>query len=432
VLAEAAWQRSPARAGRTAGALLAVGGWGALLAAVMILPGLELVGRSVRTQLNPAAYADVGYFLLESLHTLVQPDYYGLLSGAYVGPGDKTQHYFYAGLAMAPLAVLGVGHARALRAGLVLALPFVWYAVGPAGGLFRLLARLPGFHSVELPMNGWFLPALGLALLAGAGVSRVHDGLRRWPRLRAAILAGLLATLFADLLTFNALRNPLAYARMSFQEQYGRALDEFQQRAAGVQRLYGPPESAIGYRNHPLQSRIETTYGYNPLELLAYAEYAEAAETNPRLVAGLAVAQRLPWLLFSLVSGALVDRLDRRLLMVRVDAVRSLAVGLLGVAVLADAVSLPLLYAVFFALGTAETLFDSAAISLLPAVVPREQLPRANGRLLSARMVANELVAPPLGGLLFAAAAAVPFLLDAGTFAAAAALVAATAWGVRA
>jgi len=159
--------------------------------------------------------------------------------------------------------------------------------------------------------------------------------------------------------------------------------------------------------------------------LVAGPLLAATMTRDPRLVAGLAVAQRLPWLLFALVSGALVDRLDRRLLMVRVDAARAVAVGLLGVAVLADAATLPLLYAVFFALGTAETLFDNAAISILPAVVPKEQLARANGRLLGAHMVANELVAPPLGGLLFAAAAAVPFLLDAGTFAAAAALVAA-------
>jgi hypothetical protein len=52
--------------------------------------------------------------------------------------------------------------------------------------------------------------------------------------------------------------------------------------------------------------------------------------------------------------------------------------------------------------------------------VPKEQLARANGRPLGAHMVANELVAPPLGGLLSAAAAAVPFLLHAGTYAAAA------------
>ena len=159
--------------------------------------------------------------------------------------------------------------------------------------------------------------------------------------------------------------------------------------------------------------------------LVAGPLLAASLTRDPRLVAGLAVAQRLPWLLFSLVSGALVDRLDRRLVMVRVDAARAVVVGLLGVAVVADAATLPLLYVVFFALGTAETLFDNAAVSILPAVVPTGQLSRANGRLLGAQMVANELVAPPLGGWLFAAAAAVPFLVDAGSFAAAAALVAA-------
>jgi predicted MFS family arabinose efflux permease len=152
---------------------------------------------------------------------------------------------------------------------------------------------------------------------------------------------------------------------------------------------------------------------------------AASLTRDPLLVAGLAFAQRLPWLLFSLVSGALVDRLDRRRLMVAVDLVRCLLLGLLGVAVVLDAVTVPLLYAVFFAVGVAETLFDNAAVSILPSVVARERLPKANGRLLGARTVAQDLAGPPLGGLLFALAAAVPFLLDAGTFAAAAALVAA-------
>jgi hypothetical protein len=103
--------------------------------------------------------------------------------------------------------------------------------------------------------------------------------------------------------------------------------------------------------------------------------------------------------------------------MARVDLVCCLLLGLLGVAVLVAAASIPLLYAVFFALGTAETLFDNAAVSILPAVVPGDGLPRANGRLLGVRMVSEQLAGPPLGGLLFAAAAAVPFLLDAGSFA---------------
>src|SRR5919204_5045730 len=97
---------------------------------------------------------------------------------------------------------------------------------------------------------------------------------------------------------------------------------------------------------------------------------AASLTRNPLLVAGLVFAQRLPWLLFSLLSGALVDRLDRRRLMAGVDLAGCLLLGLLGIAVLVDAATVALLYAVFFAPGTAETLFDNAAVSILPAGGP--------------------------------------------------------------
>ena len=144
---------------------------------------------------------------------------------------------------------------------------------------------------------------------------------------------------------------------------------------------------------------------------------------DPVLVAGIAFAQRLPWLLFSLISGALVDRLDRRRVMWSVDTFRTVLLGFLGLAVLLNFLSIPLLYAVFFLMGTAETLFDTASVSILPAVVPREKLERANGRLFGAEIVSNQFAGPPLGGFLFAIAASVPFFLDAGSFAAASALV---------
>ena len=144
---------------------------------------------------------------------------------------------------------------------------------------------------------------------------------------------------------------------------------------------------------------------------------------DPVLVAGVAFAQRLPWLLFSLISGALVDRLDRRRVMWAVDAFRTVLLGFVGLAVLLNFVSIPLLYTVFFLMGTVETLFDTASVSILPAVVPREKLEKANGRLFGAQIVSNQFAGPPLGGFLFAVAASVPFFLDAGSFAAAAALV---------
>jgi hypothetical protein len=168
----------------------------------------------------------------------------------------------------------------------------VWYAIGPPGGLFRIVARLPGFSSVELPMHGWFLPALGLALLGGAGFERVFARIHgNW------LPVVVLLTVFVDVLVFNQLLDPLAFARQTFDELYGapqRAL-EAQLRAAQppVERLYGPPLTAIGYRNHALQTHVETTYGYNPLERAAYAEYADAAEENARLIDALSATHRL-------------------------------------------------------------------------------------------------------------------------------------------
>jgi MFS family permease len=157
---------------------------------------------------------------------------------------------------------------------------------------------------------------------------------------------------------------------------------------------------------------------------LAAAPLLAAALTrDPAMVALVSFAQRLPWLLFTLLSGALADRFDRRRLMGSVDAFRAVLVGLLCLAVYAGWATVALLCAVFFLLGTAETLFTSASQAMLPSIVSRERLAKANGRLEGARIVANMLVGPPLGGFLFAVAAAAPFLLDAGTFAVAAALV---------
>ena len=157
--------------------------------------------------------------------------------------------------------------------------------------------------------------------------------------------------------------------------------------------------------------------------LVAGPLLAASLTRDPALVAGLTFAQQLPWLLFSLPSGALVDRLDRRLLMGTVDAFRAGVIGVLGLAVLGGWASLPLMYAAFFLLGTAETLFANASLAILPSLVPRESLEKANGRLFAGELVTNQFAGGPIGGALFAVAAALPFLLDAGTFAASAALI---------
>jgi MFS family permease len=77
------------------------------------------------------------------------------------------------------------------------------------------------------------------------------------------------------------------------------------------------------------------------------------------------------------------------------------------------------LYLVALLLGTAETVYDTCAQSILPQVVPRDRLARANGRLIAAELTANEFVGPPLGGLLVAAGIALAFATPAALWAAA-------------
>ena len=123
---------------------------------------------------------------------------------------------------------------------------------------------------------------------------------------------------------------------------------------------------------------------------------------SPTLVAGLSVAATLPWLLFALTAGALADRLDRRKLMLWANLSRAVLPALLAAVVLLDVGSIWALYVVALMVGVAETLYDTSAQSIMPQLVHRDQLSRANGRLYAVELTTNQFIGPPLGGLLVA------------------------------
>jgi len=108
---------------------------------------------------------------------------------------------------------------------------------------------------------------------------------------------------------------------------------------------------------------------------------------------------------------------------VATDAIRTFLVGVLAAAVFTDTVTLPLVYAIAFALGVAETFFDTSAETFVPALVATQDLPAANGRLQGVEWVGGAFAGPPIGAALFAFAAGVPFGVNAASFAAAAVLV---------
>src|SRR6266487_3132918 len=119
-----------------------------------------------------------------------------------------------------------------------------------------------------------------------------------------------------------------------------------------------------------------------------------------------------------MTAGTQVDRWDRRGVMWRVDTGRFLVVGAL-VVVLAGWASIWLRGAAGLLLGAGQVLFDSAAQAILPTMLARDprRLERANSQLLGTQQVGEQLAGRPLGGLLFSLATAVPFAVDAVSFA---------------
>ena len=150
---------------------------------------------------------------------------------------------------------------------------------------------------------------------------------------------------------------------------------------------------------------------------------ARRLSDEPLTVSLVTAAATAPWLVFGLLAGAIVDRVDRARLMVRADLARALIAGGFAALVAADRASIGAAIVAVAALGVAETLFDTAAQSFVPAVVAADDLERANGRLFGAQLAGNGFVGPPLGAVLFAAATAAPFAIDAATFAISAALL---------
>lgn len=141
---------------------------------------------------------------------------------------------------------------------------------------------------------------------------------------------------------------------------------------------------------------------------------------SPALIAGITLVSRLPWLVFVLFAGAIADRVDRRLMLIGVSLARGLILGSLAVVLAAGRLELWMLYLAALVLGVGETLYDTSAQSVMPMIVERSQLPRANSRLYGVEFVCNTFAGPPLGGWLAGLSLVLAFTTGAGAFAAAA------------
>ncbi|MDP0928075.1 MFS transporter [Paracoccus onubensis] len=172
------------------------------------------------------------------------------------------------------------------------------------------------------------------------------------------------------------------------------------------------------------------------IALVAWAWLATQLTRDPLLIALVPVALKAPWFLFSLPAGLLIDRADRRGVILAADAVRLIAYAAAAVVVWlalpldppplrgTDQPGLFVLIAICaVTVGAAEVLRDNAAQTLLPALIPEQHLERANGRLWSVEMVMNMFVGTALAGVLIGISLALPFAVNAAAMAAAMLLI---------
>ncbi|MPZ25180.1 MAG: MFS transporter [Micromonosporaceae bacterium] len=156
---------------------------------------------------------------------------------------------------------------------------------------------------------------------------------------------------------------------------------------------------------------------------VAIALLAARLTRDPVAVAAVTALSYLPWLVFGLPAGVLVDRYDRRRLAALAGAARTAAIAVLTLAAATDRATLWLLYAVVVLLYTCETGYDNAVIAMVPMVVADRDLDRANGRLQGAQLVADSFVGPPLASAAFAVAAGYAFGINVACYAVAAMLL---------
>ncbi|HEX6933446.1 MAG TPA: MFS transporter, partial [Streptosporangiaceae bacterium] len=159
-----------------------------------------------------------------------------------------------------------------------------------------------------------------------------------------------------------------------------------------------------------------TSYLGDGIRFVALPLLAATLTSSPAQVASVALAAGLPWPIFGLAAGVVVDRLDKNQLLRSTQAMRAALGFVTAFGVATGHVSLVLLAVFAFTLSIGEVFYDIALHSYLPALVPEAMLQRANSRLITAETVVFEFAGPAAGGFLFARIASLPFFADAATF----------------
>ena len=160
---------------------------------------------------------------------------------------------------------------------------------------------------------------------------------------------------------------------------------------------------------------------------LAYPLLMLALTKSPAQAGFISAARTLPYLLLGLPAGALVDRWNRKRVMLICDSGRALALGSIPLSLALGRLTLTQLYVVALVEGIFNVFFNLAETAALTRVVTREQLPAAT-TLNEVTLSTGAMLGPALGGLIFAIGQGFAFLADAISYAVSVASI----WFIRA
>ncbi|WP_440116710.1 MFS transporter [Paenibacillus sp. QZ-Y1] len=126
-------------------------------------------------------------------------------------------------------------------------------------------------------------------------------------------------------------------------------------------------------------------------------------------------ALRLPWLLFSLPVGVLIDRYSRKHMLIGAGFTRMILLLALTLCILGGWVSIPLLALFMFGIGLSRVVFDSTVQTVIPQLVDESKLEKANGQFTAGQLITSDILGVALGGFIITLHIVFPFAIDAVT-----------------
>jgi len=133
---------------------------------------------------------------------------------------------------------------------------------------------------------------------------------------------------------------------------------------------------------------------------------------SPVLIAAIGAMVMLPWLLFAIPIGVMVDRVDRRYILAGANATRSFVVGLLALLIAFDLVTIFWLLAAAFIIGVCEVAADTTAQSLIPQILEAKDFEKGNSRLQISETIIQGFIGAPISGFIYALAIYLPFFIN--------------------